>query len=156
MDLPFPVTDPASSINIYTVTGESAAALEAKLNRLVAALAASAPNPLWFIQGFSLGAAGDGGVFEATVTTTLENAANPDVQCDVRDAKFYVQDAGTGDDSLGVSIVATADAMTAGTRLQKRIFQAQPNGDIFGTRAAGCNAGRRLAVMALARTASPS
>jgi len=152
MDLPFAVKDPATQINIYTVAAENASALEQKLAILVAGLAALSPSVLYFINGFSLGAAGDGGVFEASVTVTLEDN-DLTLQVPATEARFWVQDAGTGDDSLGVTVVATADAKTAGTRLQRRIWDAMPDALLYGTRAAGCNAGRRLAVLAL--TANP-
>ena len=154
MDLPITVDATASVRNLYTVAANDAAGLQSKLDALVLALIADAvPHPEErTIVGVDLAAAGDGGLFEATITSRRTNDPQFSQEVVAEIAKFYVLDMNAGDGDIAASPVAvTTDPATSGQRMQEliRADNVGLNIDLYAQRSAGCNAGRRLMFLAL-------
>lgn len=149
MDKPFTVAEPdaPNSLQLWTVTANDAATLESKLAKLIAGLVSTQAGIV--IRGFDIGAAGDGGLFQAAVTGVQTGSGSDDLQVAVGDAIFFALDT-NGDGDLIPFATGDAEFAPSGERLQKRIFDTGGGPfKLYGLKSAGCNAGRRLMLLAL-------
>lgn len=153
MDDPFVVLDPdaPNGLSYWTVSANDAPSLEAKLATLLAGIVATQNE--FVILGVDLGAAGDGGLFQATLTgATVGGAQTNAVQINAAEARLFALDT-SGDGDAVPFATGDAEFAPSGERLQKRIFDAAAaegaTATCYGLKSAGCNAGRRLVLLSL-------
>lgn len=152
MDFPFgpPVPDPddPNALRLFTIASNTAASLQAKLERIRAGLESTQED--FRIYGYEIAAAGDGGLFMASFSAGLDDPPGQlrELTIPINAARFVCIEAGTGDNDLVPFATGDAEISPTGERLQRKIREDFPDvARVFGMSQAGCNAGRRFVAM---------